>query len=259
MNKKTARKKKKLRSAVRNHRVLPNGRILTADGRETLLGNLAPVKKLPMLPWKHIIVLPTCVKTISVNTGGELAWFYRLLKKIKGQPHDMIGFLPVDELDADGFVEKTVGKTGIAAQVYDIEEPENGRANVHLKGICRFEITHFLPSDEDHFWVNIHWFDDQRDADAMVRPQYEKCLTMMEDMFRRMDTENKYPAISKKMPYFYEAAQAMSYIMGGGFEHWFTKEEWRKIFDMRSVAARLKLFNDRSEEKYGEDFDDAEE
>lgn len=253
MNKKQARKRKKLLSAVRNHRVMPDGRILTADGRETLLGNLARVKKLPLLPWKRIIVLPTCVKTISVNTVGETAWFYKLLKKINGQAHDLIGFLPVDELDADGFVEKTVGKTGIAAQVYEVEEPsEDGRANVHLKGICRFETTHFLPSDEDHFWVNIHWFDDHRDSDAAVRPQYEKCLLMMEELLGKMGAADKYPKISTKMPYFYEAAQAMSYIMGGGFEHWFTAEEWRKIFDMRSVAARLKLFNERSKEQFYE-------
>lgn len=247
MHKKDAKKRKKLINQIRHHRVTHDGRVLTADGRETLLGNLAPVKHIPMLPWKRVMIFPTVEKTITVSTTGETAWMYKMLEAISHKGHDLIGFTPVRELDPTGYDDIAVGSVGIAAQVRKIE-PRDETAIVHLKGVCRYENHGFLPSDEDHFCINVKWFEDNREADALVRPQYEKCLKILERMSRAAgDRMSDFSEVSKTVKYDYNAAQYMSFMLIDGFFSWFSPEDQLDILHMRSTSERLKLISERSE------------
>ena len=249
MHKKDALKRKKLISQVRHHRVMPDGRVLTADGRETLLGNLAPVKHIPMLPWKRVITFPTAVTTITVSTTGKNAWFYNFLKAMSGKEHDLIGFTPVQTLDADEFENIGVGSVGMAAQVKNIEPTDDGKANILLKGICRYENIGLLPSTDDHFLINIRWFEDNREADSLVRPQYEKVLTIFERLSKAAGGEQmkEFFNLSKTVRYNYNAAQYLSFMFLESFGDWFTEKENCEMIISRSTANRLKKINDRSE------------
>jgi ATP-dependent Lon protease len=251
MNKKVAKKRKKLISQIRHHRVTADGRVLTADGRETLLGNLAPVKHIPMLPWKRVIVFPTAEKTITVATGGENAWIYKLLEETSKKTHDLIGFTPVRELSAEGFEDIAVGSIGMAAQVLKVEPSDDGaKANVYLKGICRYENIGFLRTEEDHFCINIRWFEDIREADSLVKPQYEQCMKILEEIgneVKRRNLQDKI-RIPKSVRYDYTVAQYLSFIFIDGFMGWFNDEEKWELLRLRSTSARLKRISERAKE-----------
>jgi ATP-dependent Lon protease len=248
MHKKDAKKRKKLINQIRHHRVTHDGRVLTADGRETLLGNLAPVKHIPMLPWKRVMILPTIEKKIVVSTTGKTAWMYRMFEDISKKGRDLIGFTPVKELDSRGYDDVGIGSVGIAAQVKRIEPQEKETAIVYLKGVCRYENQGFLPSEENNFCINVKWFEDNREADALVRPQYEQCLKIIERVSKALgDRMSDYSNVSETVKYNYEAAQYMSFMLIEGFSSWFTPAEHLEILQMRSTSERLKLISERSD------------
>lgn len=225
---------------------MPSGRILTHDGRETLLGNLNPVKHIPMLPWKHIIAFPTVTKTISVATGGKNAWLYEMLESSTHQAHDLIGFTPVKTLDSTTFDQAGVGSVGMAMQVVQIGEPKDGRATVHLKGICRYENIGYLPSDENHFNIKIRWFEDNRESDALIKPEVERALTIFTAI---SETLNKagVEGFDKRVPvdtYEFTAAQYMSFMMIDGTLKYFDEDERRELLYMRSTSQRFKILNE---------------
>lgn len=254
MNKKLARKRKKLLNQVRDHRVLPNGRILTRDGRETLLGNLNPVKHIPMLPWKHIIAFPTVTNKISVAVEGKNAWFYNMLEKATHQAHDLIGFTPVKTLDSTTFDQAGEGSVGMAVQVVKIEPPENGRATVHLKGICRYENIGYLPSTEDHFNIKVRWFEDNREADAVIRPEVEKCLKIFRTISEVL-TGAGIEGFSNRPPvelYDSTKAQYLSFSLIEGAQRSFDEEEKRELLLLRSTSQRFKILNGFFEELLAE-------
>lgn len=254
MNKKIARKRKKIVSQVRDHRVLQNGRILGADGQETLLGNLAPVKQIPMLPWKHVIAFPTQMKEISVATEGKNAWFYQMLEKSTHLAHDLIGFTPVGTLDSDTFANVGVESVGMAVQVLKIEPPENGRAIVHLKGICRYENKGFLPSTEDHFRINVRWFEDNREADALVKPEVDRCMEIFKtisEVLSRAKIEGLKERADRKH-YDFRAAQYLSFSLLDGAQKYFDEEENRELLLTRSTSKRFKKLNEYFEELLAE-------
>lgn len=246
MNKKTARRRKKLINQVRDHRVLPNGRILSHDGRETLLGNLHPVKHIPMLPWKHIIAFPTMTNKISVATEGKNAWFYKMLEKSMHQTHNLIGFTPVKTLDSTTFDQAGVGSVGMAMQVVKIDPPENGRATVQLKGICRYENIGYLPSAEDHFNIKIRWFEDNRESDSLIRPEVERCLKIFRTIGEVL-TDAGIEGFNKRVPvdlYDFTVAQYMSFSLIEGTQRNFNEEEKRELLLMRSTSQRFKILNE---------------
>ncbi len=250
MHKKDAKKRKKLINQIRHHRVTHDGRVLTADGRETLLGNLAPVKHIPMLPWKRVMILPTVEKRITVATTGETAWMYRMLDEISHKGHDLIGFTPVSELDSTGYDEVGIGSVGIAAQVKKIEPRDDETAIVYLKGVCRYENQGFLPSDENNFCINVKWFEDNREADALVKPLYQQCLKIIERVSKALgERMSDFSNVSETVKYNYEAAQYMSFMLIDGFYSWFTPAEHLEILHMRSTSERLKLLSERSDQK----------
>ena len=245
MNKKTARKRKKLINQVRDHRVLPSGRILTSDGRETLLGNLNPVKHIPMLPWKHVIAFPLAMNKISVATEGKNAWFYNMLENSTHLTHDLIGFTPVKTLDSTTFDQAGVGSVGMAVQVVRIDPPENGRAMVHLKGICRYENIGYLPSTEDHFNIKVHWFEDDREADALIRPEVEKCLKIFRTIAEIMNNAG-IEGFKNPVPidlYDFTKAQYLSFSLIEGTQKNFDEVEKRELLLMRSTSQRFKILN----------------
>lgn len=248
MHKKDAKKRKKLISQIRHHRVMPDGRVLTADGRETLLGNLAPVKHIPMLPWKRVLVLPTLERTITLATEGKNAWMYKLLEETSKKAHDLIGFTPVTELGAGGFDDIAVGTIGIAAQVREIEAADDGKkAIIHLKGICRYENIGFQRTEEDYFCISIRWFEDTREADSIVRPQYEQCLKIFERISKATGEPMKqFFNVSKTVRYDYTAAQYLSFVFIDTFKNWFTEDEKWEMLRLRSTSARLKRISDRA-------------
>jgi ATP-dependent Lon protease len=253
MNKKDAKKRKKLINQIRHHRVMHDGRVLTADGRETLLGNLAPVKHIPMLPWKRVLVFPTMEKTITLATEGKNAWIYRFLEETSKKAHDLVGFTPVRELGAAGFEDVGVGTIGVAVQVQAFEPDENGRARVRLKGICRYENTGFMPSSEDHFCIHVRWFEDNREADSIVRPQFEQCLNIIKVLSEAAGrTEEEYTRTSRKFQYEYTAAQYLSFVFVDTFKHWFDEEERWEMLRLRSTSARLKKIRERAGERFPE-------
>ena len=246
MNKKLARKRKKLIHQARDHRVLPSGRILSHDGRETLLGNLNPVKHIPMLPWKHIIAFPTTTKKISVATEGKNAWLYKMLENATHQAHDLIGFTPVKTLDSTTFEQAGIGSVGMAMQVVDIEPPSGGRAVIHMKGICRYENIGFLPSDENHFNIKIRWFEDNRESDSLIKPEVEKALTIFTAISETLSNAG-IEGFDKRVPidtYEFTAAQYMSFMMIDGTMQYFSEEERRELLYMRSTSQRFKILNE---------------
>ncbi|MGC2238494.1 MAG: LON peptidase substrate-binding domain-containing protein [Pyrinomonadaceae bacterium] len=248
MHKKDALKRKKLINQIRHHRVLSDGRVLTADGRETLLGNLAPVKHIPMLPWRRVMIFPTAEKAFTVATSGENAWLYRLLEEILQKPHDLIGFTPVKALDASGYEDVGVGTVGIAAQVQKIEPLTDDKALVYLKGVCRYENLGFLPSEENNFCVNVRWFEDNREADALVRPEYEESMKIIERMSKAAgERMREYFNVSKTVAYNYTAAQYFSFILLDSFHKWFTSAELWEMLRCRSTSARLRKITGRAE------------
>lgn len=245
MNKKLARKRKKLITQAREHRVLPNGRILTRDGRETLLGNLNPVKHIPMLPWKHVIAFPTARNHISVAVEGKNAWLYKMLEKAPHQTHDLIGFTPVKTLDWTTFDQAGVGSVGVAVQVTDIEPPENGRATVHLRGVCRYENTGYLPSTDNHFNINVRWIEDYREADALVKPEFEKCIKIFSTISEVINNAGieGFKKSPEFLPFDFMSAQYLSFTMLETAKSHFEEEELRELLLMRSTSSRFKKLN----------------
>lgn len=257
MNKKEALKRKKLINQIRHHRVLPSGRILAHDGRETLLGNLAPVKQIPMIPWRRVLVYPTAEKTISVATEGKNAWFYEMLKKYAGRSHDLIGFTPVGRLDENASKKIGTGSVGVAVQVKKIEEPTaDGRATVHLKGICRYENVGLASQTADYYCINVRWFEDDREPDALVKPQFEKCI----GLFRQIAAviagagiegyENRLKG--DDMPYNFQAVQYLSFTMTETAAEHFEDEEKLELLLTRSTARRFEKLNEYVEEMLAE-------
>ncbi len=254
MHKKEARKRKKLINQIRQHRVMPDGRVLTADGRVTLLGNLAPVKHIPMLPWKRTICLPTVTKNITVSTVGETAWFYELLKETSKKEYNLIGFTPVRSLDSNGFEDISLGKTGIAVEVRGIEHSDKeGTANVILHGICRYDIADFLPSAENHFEINVKWFEDNIESKTIVRPQFDAAMQIIERLAIAAG-EKLYDTIAAtKISYYdFPTAQALSFMMFNTFGEWFSEDDDFEILCLRSTSARLKKLNELAEPKLSE-------
>lgn len=250
MHKKDALKRKKLISNIRHHRVMPDGRVLTADGRETLLGNLARVKHIPMLPWKHVITFPTTHTILTVSTTGKNAWFYNFLKEMSEKDHDLIGFTPVKSLGAEEFENIGAGSVGMAAQVTNIElNDDDGKAVITLKGICRYENIGLLPSTDAHFLINIRWFEDNREADALIKPQYEQVLTIFERLAKSAggDKMKDFFNLSKTVRYNYNAAQYLSFMFLESFGDWFSEEEKCEMLVSRSTSSRLKKINDRAD------------
>lgn len=247
MNKKLARKRKKLIHQARDHRILPNGQILTHDGGETLLGNLHPVKHIPMLPWKHVIAFPTVTNTISVATEGKNAWLYNMLENSTHLVHDLIGFTPINTLDSTTFEKQAgVGSIGMAVQVDNIEPPKNGRAIVHLKGICRYENIGYLPSNEDHFNIKVRWIEDNREADALVKPEVEKCLTIFRTIAEILDNAgiDGYKNRMATNNYSFTAAQYLSFALLEGMLKNLDETEKRNFLLMRSTSQRFIALNE---------------
>lgn len=256
MNKKEALKRKKLINQIRHHRVLPSGRVLTHDGRESLLGNLAPVKQIPMLPWREVIVFPTGERTISVATTGKNAWFYEMLKKYSSRAHDLIGFTPTGALDEKTLSKIGTGSVGIAVQVRKIEEPDaDGRAKVYLKGICRYENVGLASQTEDYFCINVRWFEDNREADALVRPKFEKCINLFSQIadvmsgagYKEFDSRLESP-----LRYDFQAVQYLSFSMIHSAQDHFELSENLELLLTRSTAKRFEKLNEYVEEMLAE-------
>lgn len=254
MHKKDALKRKKLINQIRHHRVLSDGRVLAADGRETLLGNLAPVKHIPMLPWKRVLTFPTCETTVTVRTAGENAWLYRFFEETSHKAHDLIGFTPVRALDASGYEDAGVGSVGIAAQVQKIDLAADDTAIVHLKGICRYENLGFLASGEDHFCINIRWFEDNREADSLVRPQFENCLGTFEKITAILNNAGyeTFGKGDKIKHYDFTAVQYLSFTLVDAAQSSFSEEEKLELLRTRSTSKRFRKLNEYSEELLAE-------
>jgi len=158
----------------------------------------------------------------------------------------LIGFTPVGTLDSETFAKVGVGRVGIAVQVKEIEPSENGRAKVRLKGICRYENTGFQSSTEDYFCINVHWFEDDREADALVKPQFEKCLGIFQkisDTITGAGIEG-FDDLRVDLRYDFTAVQYLSFKMVEAAQDYFEKEERLELLLTRSTSKRFAKLNE---------------
>lgn len=146
------------------------------------------------------------------------------------------------------------GKTGIAVEVRRIEDSDKeGKVNVTLQGICRYEIADFLPSAENHFEINVKWFEDNIESKTIVRPQFDAAMQIIERLAIAAG-EKLYDTIAatKISHYNFPTAQALSFMMFNTFGEWFSEDDDLEILCLRSTTARLKKLNERAETRLPE-------
>lgn len=248
MNKKEARQKKNQLKKSRNSRDILGSEIIGDQEEETLLGNLADVKQIPMIIWHVIPVMPIRQQVITLPTTGKSAWMWKLLEEVSQRETDLIGFTTVKNMDEGSFDDVAPGTVGIAAQVCKIEKTVVNTALVTLKGICRYENLGFLPAPEDYFNINVRWFEDDKEPESVVLPLYERYLKNIEHIARIGGTKMKnFFNVSKTVRYDLMAAQYTSFMLINLFENWFTLDEQLELLKSVSTVERLTRINERAE------------
>ena len=117
-----------------------------------------------------------------------------------------------------------------------------------IKGICRYENLGCLPAPEDYFNIKVRWFEDDKEPESLIRPQYERYLKNIEQISKVGGERMKnFFNVSKTVSYDYSSAHYSSFMLINLIENWFTMEEQLELFKLVSTAERLKRINTRVE------------
>src|SRR5207237_3829386 len=116
---------------------------------------------------------------------------------------------------------------------------------------CPYENIGLLPSTEDHFCINVRWFEDNRESDSLVRPQLEKCLGIFDKIAQTMTQSGISGFTGRSLRakgYDFMAAQYLSFSLIDNSQYWLTEEEKIEMLKLRSTYERFKKINEYAEE-----------
>ena len=257
MNKKEARRKKHERE--KKKRGILDSEIIGAEEEEaaaeveeeeeTLLGNLAPVKEIPMISLAGIPAFPTFNTVLPVpDTPWMAEWIKLFEETAANEENDLLGIAPQREPDLKTLLPPAVG---IAVQIREVEKTSSVMTLLHLKGICRYE-TLAIRAFSSFFRIKVRWFEDDFEPDEIVKPHFYKHLETIERIARMVgDSMKLYYNVSRTQPYNYRAAQYGSYTLLGSFDL-FSLEEQVELLKLTSTSERLRRVNERAKEKLPE-------
>jgi Lon protease-like protein len=248
MNKKEARKKKHEREKKKAE--ILESEIIGDEEEETLLGNLAGIKQIPMIPWETIPPMTsvgTEILHIPAEAGGD--WFEKLfVETSKNEECNLIGFTPVRNFEETEFDDLGPGSIGSALEIKKVEKAANGALLITVQGICRYENIGFLQAPEPYFNIRVRWFEDKEEPESLLRPQFERYLKVIERISRIAGERLKeYHNVSKNVPYHWRSAYFSSFLLRNDPPGWFTMDERIELFRLTSTYERLKRINERAD------------
>jgi Lon protease-like protein len=222
--------------------------IVGDETEETLLGNLARVKSIPMIPWDSVPAMPTFEKVMPMPISGTMNDWYQLFVDVsENEDCDLIGITPI-KAERKDFAAIAPGSIGMAVQVLKVEKTDANMALLYLKGICRYENIGFLPAPEPYFNIKIRWFEDEFEPEEIVRPHFEKHLKILEKIAKIVGESMKYyKNVSETAEYDFRATQYGSFMLLNTPFNLFTADEQLELFKLTSTSERLKRVNQRVE------------
>jgi Lon protease-like protein len=246
MNKKEARRKKHEREKKKAE--ILESEIIGDEEEETLLGNLADIKQIPMIPWHKIPPMTTLREVLHIPEEKDGEWFEKLLRGVAANEEcNLIGFTPVLKPEPD-FDDLGPGSIGCALEVEKVEKAANNALLISVQGICRFENTGFLQSPGKYFNILVRWFEDEPEPDAIVRPLFENYLKVIQKISRIAGARMKeYHNVAGRVPYHWRSAYFSSFLLRNDPPGWFTPDEQIELFRMTSTAERLRRINARAD------------
>lgn len=264
MNKKEARRKNHEAERKKKQDIL-DSRIIGADDEdfddveiveggeeETLLGNLAPVKQIPVLPWRLALIFPLNTKTFNLAAEAD-NWLVELFREISEKDDDLIGFLPIvnlEEKSMNAVLDTLETGLGIAMQVKEVKTTEIGTNRVKLQAICRFEVTGYALKSDKYSNVNVRWFEDDEEPDEILRPLYDRHLEIVHRISKMKGKELRfYQDMATYPKYNRQSAKYASFMFIDSFEDWFTRKEQIELLFLTSTAERYQRVYERAMKK----------
>lgn len=256
MSKKEARRKKHEREKrIGSHNILDSEIIgnkeKLPETEETLLGNLARVKHIPMIAWLNIPVTPSFKKIIHIPAKDGQGGFDKLMNDVcNNKKCDLLGFTPLKDFYGNvEYDELGPGSVGIALQIKKVETTATKSLIITTRGICRYENIGFIDTpDDDYFRIKVRWFEDEPEPDSRLIPLYEKHLELIERISKMVGEPMKnFFNVSQTTDYHYDMAHYGSFLMINMFDNWFSMEEQLELFKLTSTSERLRRVNERVE------------
>ena len=269
MNKKEARQKKHEAQKRRNRDILDSPIIggdddeeekfddaeteLEDEQEETLLGNLAPIKDITVLPWRLKLSMPLNKFTFNMAAKADDEMI-ELFREISEQEENLIGFIPIVGDDGKNsftqVMEAMDAGVGIAAEVVKVKKTLLGNHEVELQGICRFEITGLASQGEKYSKMNVRWFEDDEEPDEVLKPLYEEHMKIVEQISRMRGKIMRFFQNRADYPkYDSRAAQYASFMFIYTFADWFTRREEIELLFLTSTAERFRRVIERARKK----------
>ncbi len=270
MNKKEARRSKHEAEKRRNRDILDSSIIGGDDDaaefsgeeafqaaqaeeqEETLLGNLAEVEHIPVLPWRFPLpVLPLVKQTLNLPSQEDDDWITELFREIAGKDHDIIGFMPLlNEKSVEGIARDVqFNRIGVAAQVREVKTTEVGTHLIDLQGLCRFEIIDLAFTEKKATYLNVRWFEDDEEPDEILLPLHEQFNGIVQRLAKmRGQSLRFYQDIANYPKYVNHAVQYSSFMFLDHVKYdWFTFEEQVKLMRLTSTSERMQMVIERAE------------
>jgi Lon protease-like protein len=137
---------------------------------------------LPIFPLQNALVLPGAQMPLNIFEPRYLEMVQDSLAS-----HHLIGM--VQPLDEQPFQEsQEVHKTGAAGRISSYRETEDGRIEIILTGVCRFDIKQEIPSDHGY---------------RVVQPEWQRFVSDYE--FSTLDEERDKPVFYAALDNYLEA------------------------------------------------------
>ena len=250
MNKKEARRRKHQKQKLITRQNILESEIIgenEGEEKETLLGNLARVKQIPMITWESIPTMPLFYKTLHFPYEEGEDWFDKLFTEVsKNEDCDLIGFTPVKNLSETDFAEIGIGSVGMGVQIEEVEKTVTNSLIIKMRGICRYETTGFLPSPDEYFNIKVRWFEDIEEPKEVWLSPYQQYLRNIEDISKVAGGKMKeFFNVSTTTAINYHSAHYGSMLLLNMFENWFSIEEQIELIKLTSTSQRLKRVNER--------------
>lgn len=217
------------------------------EEEETLLGNLASVKEIPMIGWLKIPPAPLENNFVHFPFEKDIEGFEKLFTDaMNNEDCNLVGFTPMRDFygasNEEAAKQLDKGGIGTALEIKNVEKGVDGSLTVSVRGICRFHNLGIVDFGDDYFIIKVRWFEDKHEPESVVRPLFERYLKIIERLSKIGGEQMKgYFNVSQTVGYSFESASYSSFLLlDDKFENWFTNEEKLVLYKINSVSIRLK-------------------
>ena len=173
-------------------------------------------KSLPIFPLPGAVLMPHAELPLNIFEPRYL----NMVDDVLGS-HRMIGMI---QPDADAGGDEAVCKVGCAGRITQLRETLDGRYQLALSGVCRFEIKEELPTTRGYRLVTPDWSRfacDYEHPETSLQAEQQRLMTTLEhylevremeadlSSFQEMPVVNLVDALTMALPFTHQEKQML--------------------------------------------------